>query len=149
MDFALGPILIAAMSVGVIFGLLLTALLLRSACDLCSVEPPPSYLRCIVVTIILTAISVPISMGASIAAAVVVTALRFSAGNVPFVATLFALPVVAVISTLIFVVAFRVRVLKGSAIWLVNTLINSVVYAVMLLLLFGGWTLVDGVRRLI
>jgi hypothetical protein len=133
---------------GGFLGLLLAALLLRSACDLCLVEPPPGYPRCLLITLLLVLIAVPLGIGASFMAAMIAAAVRISSSNAPLVAMLLALPASAVICTLVFLAAFRVGPLKAAAIWLVNTLLNGLVATVLLLLLMGGWVTVEAVRRL-
>ncbi len=131
-----------------IVGILLGALLLRSACDLCLVEPAPSYLRCLLLTIVLAPVGVLIGYGANWAASRLTGQLGVAPDNGPFIAVLLALPLLAICCVAIYIFALRVRPAKAATIWLVNTLISSVVTAVLVMLIVGGWTTVDSVRRL-
>ena len=125
-------------------GLLLAGVLLKAACDLCSVEPPPHLVRCLVIALVLVAIGAPLGYGAHLLG----KSLGPSENLAVLVAVVLFLPFFAIISTLIFVPSLRVRPLKGAKIWLVQTLINAVVGAVVVMLVIGGWTTVDSIRRL-
>jgi len=130
------------------FGILLGALLLRSACDLCTVEPAPSYWRCLALTIALGLIGVPMAYGVWWAGTRITGQLGVAPDNGPFLAAILALPLLAIVCILLYIAALRVRPGKAATIWLVKTLITSVVGAVLAMLVVGGWTIVDGVRRL-
>jgi hypothetical protein len=144
MNLGLGPLGTEAVGAGIVIGLFLGALLLRSACDLCQVEPPPKYLRCLALTIVLALIG----FGAKWAASRLTGELGVAPDNAPFIAVLLALPILAIVSVFIFIAALRVRPAKAATVWVVNTLISSVVAAVLVMLVVGGWTTVDSVRRL-
>src|SRR5690349_21379269 len=102
-DFGLGTGgLIGVSVVGGVLGLLLSALLLRSACDLGGLDPAPSYLRCLVVALITGLLNAPIGFGIG----VVVQALHLSETAAAVVGVLVALPATAAISTLVYLVAF-------------------------------------------
>jgi hypothetical protein len=148
MNLAIGPLGTEAVGAGIVIGLFLGALLLRSACDLCQIDPPPKYLRCLVLTIVLALIGAPIGFGAKWAATRLTGELGVAPDNAPFIAVLLALPLLAIVSVFIYIAALRVRPTKAATVWLVNTLISSVVAAVLVMLVVGGWTTVDSVRRL-
>src|SRR5262245_34717077 len=114
-------------------GLALAGLLLKAACDLCSVEPPPHLVRCLVIAIVLAAIGAPLGYGAYLLGKTLGPSDTLAA----LVAVLLFVPVFAVISTLIFMPSLRVRPLKGAKIWLVQTLINAVVGGVVVMLVIG------------
>lgn len=122
----------------------LCGLLLKAACDLCSVEPSPHLVRCLVIALILTAIAAPLAY----AAYWIGKSIGSSESAIAVVAALVFLPAFALISTAIFIPSLRVRPLKGVRIWLVHTSINAVVGAVVGMLIVGGWTTVDSIRRL-
>lgn len=128
-----GPILI------VLFGFLL-----KAACDLCSVEPSPHIVRCLVVALIMTAIGVPLGYAAYWLA----KSAGLTESSLAVAAIVIFLVAFAIISTLLFIPALGVRPIKGARIWLVHTLINSVVVAVGAMLVIGGWTTIDSIRRL-
>ena len=144
----LGTSAIVLLVIAAPLGLLLAALLLRSACDLCSVEPSPPYLRCVILTLVVLAAGAPLVWCSRYAATTLGASLAFGDDLIVIVTLAVFLPVYALLSTLIFVPSFRVRPVTGVKIWLVNTLITSVVAAVVGLIFVGGWTTVDGIRRL-
>jgi len=148
MNLGLGPLGAEAGGAGAVAGLLLGALLLRSACDLCLVEPPPRYLRCLLLTIVLALVGTPIGYGAKWASTRLTGELGLAPDNAPFLAVVLVLPILAIVCVLLYIAALRVRVAKAATIWVVNTLISSVVAAVLVMLVIGGWTTVDSVRRL-
>lgn len=124
--------------------ILLFGLLLKAACDLCSVEPPPHLVRCLVIALVLAAVAAPLGY-----AAYWVGSLAGSSDTaIVLISLLVFLPLCAAISTAIFIPSLRVRPLKGARIWLIHTLINLVVGAVLGMLIVGGWTTVDSIRRL-
>jgi hypothetical protein len=148
MNLGLGPIATEAIGAAIVGAVLLGALLLRSACDLCSIEPPPKYLRCLALTLVLALIGAPIGYGAKWAASRLTGELGIAPDNAPFIAVVLALPILAIVCVLLYVPALRVRPMKAASIWVVNTLISSVVSAVLVMLVIGGWATVDSVRRL-
>src|SRR5579862_2315989 len=107
-----------------VLGVLLGALLLRSACDLCQVEPAPSYWRCLMLTIFLAIIGVPIAYGVAWAGGKMTSGLGVAPDNAPFLAAILALPLLAIACILVYITALRVRPGKAATIWLVNTLIS-------------------------
>ena len=142
MDLGTNGILILA--IGVPIAVLLAGVLLKAACDLCSVEPPPHLVRCLVLGVVLAGIAAPLGYGAMLAG----KSLGSSDQAAAVIAVAAFLPVFAAISILVFVVSLSVRPLKGARIWLVQTMVNLVVAAVGLMLVVGGWTTVESLRRL-
>lgn len=148
-DFGLSPTgLIGVSVVGGILGVLLSGLLLRSACDLSGVDPAPSYLRCLVVALILGMINGALGYGIGLAAHAVTSALHFSDTAGAVLGVLADIPVSAAVSTMTFIIAFRLHITKALLVWLVYTLISLLVGAVIFMLLLGGATTVGAVRRL-
>ncbi len=148
MNLGFGTLGIETLVAIAIVGILLGALLLRSACDLCLVEPAPSYLRCLLLTAVLAPVVALIGYGANWAASRLTGQLGVAPDNAPFIAVLLAIPVLAIVCVVVYIFALRVQPTKAATIWLVNTLISSVVTAVLVMLVVGGWTTVDSVRRL-
>lgn len=142
MSFGTSEILLLLVGGPLLF--LIFGSLLKAACDLCSVEPPPHLVRCLVIALVLAAIVAPLGYVAYL----IGKAIGSSETIIVLVSLLVFLPLCAAISTAIFIPSLRVRPLKGARIWLVHTLINMVVGAVLGMLIIGGWTTVDSIRRL-
>ena len=144
----LGILEIVTLVLGIPLGLLLAALLLKAACDVCSVEPPVHYFRCLIIVIVLQVLTAPLAFGLYYAGKHLPGALGVSETSAFVLGLLAFLPVSAVVSTIAYVLALRVGPLKGAKVWLVQNLINAVVTAVGVLLVIGCWTTVDSIRRL-
>jgi hypothetical protein len=145
LDLGLGTgALVAVSAVGGVLGLLLSALLLRSACDLWGLDPAPSYLRCLAVTLITDLVNAPIGYGIAVG----VQALHISDTATAVIAILVAVPAAAAIDTVVFLVAFRLRFAQAFMIWLIYSLFSLLVGAVIFMLLLGGATTVGAARRL-
>lgn len=133
---------------------LLKALTLRCACDLWSVDPSPGYLRCLLVTTILWPFLLAAMAGAVVGAMFLTAAFKPSPDNVVLLSVIFVscmfLPVSAVISIVTFVLAFRanrVGIVKGSVVWLLDTLLYGLICAVLALLVVGSITVIQSVTQ--
>ncbi len=140
----LGSTELLLIAVGSPILIVLFGFLLKAACDLCSVEPAPHIIRCLVVALIMTAIGAPLAYAAYWLA----KSAGLTESSLAVVAIALFLLAFAIISTLLFIPALGVRPVKGVRIWLVHTLINTVVVAVGAMLVVGGWTTIDSIRRL-
>src|SRR5947209_20428481 len=112
MDFDLGlgvAGLVGVSLVGGLLGLLLSALLLRSACDLCGVDPAPSYWRCIVTALVLAVLTAPLGYGVSLGVGAFASALHLSETAAVILAVLADVPLTGAVSTLVIFIACRVR----------------------------------------
>jgi hypothetical protein len=147
MDLHLGLGSGAETAIAIVSGvltLLLMGLLLRSACDLAGLDPSPHYVRCLIVSLILTLLSGSAAYG-------VFTAIGgLNLGDPAAVAAnvLVDVPVFAAVGTVICLIAFRLRFGRAFLIWLLYTLLDLLVGAVIFLLLMGGATTVGAARRL-
>jgi hypothetical protein len=132
---------------GGLLGLLLATLLFRSACDLVSVEPP-GWLKSAGIVLLTTALNAPINFGINLAVAALGRAMNLSPGWSLLLAIVMALPLNVLLAAVLYMFLLRVRFLKGALIWVLQTLMGSLVGGVGTLLVIGVWTIVDGVRRL-
>ncbi len=149
MNLGIGQVGVESWVPGILIGLFLAALLLRSACDLCQVEPSPGYWRCFALAVVLAPIGFGVSFGAEWAAGRVLTQLGYATADPTVLVVLLSLLVMAIVSVVIFVPVLRVRASKAALIWLLDTLLSGMVLAIMTLLMIGGWTIVGSIRRLV
>ena len=121
----------------------LAVLLFRSACDLCSVEPP-GWLKCLVIVVIValigSAIAFPMRFG--------VAALNDSSTWVAAaLAVALSLPIQAVLIPLLYKFVLRTRFVTALLIWGIQLLLSTLVLTLLLLLVAGGFTIVEGIDR--
>jgi hypothetical protein len=161
---------IAACLIGALLGFLLTVVLFRASCDLCSVEPPRFLKSCLVVLLI-QLVSAPIVGGVAFGFAYLGSALRQTGitvslvgipgihrladtvhlPNVSFLilSTLTSIGLIALVSGVLYIPLLRTRYLKGATISLIQSLLERLVSAVLLLVTVGGIVIVQGIIRLI
>ncbi|HLW65814.1 MAG TPA: hypothetical protein VKS79_10880 [Gemmataceae bacterium] len=140
--------LILAIAVASVVALLLEALILRAACYLASVDPP-SYLKAILLILINGAVAGPAGYGIGLVVGLLGVSSRVPAEGILLTAGVLGLVVGAIIATVIYTVALRVRIHKGLLVWFFETCVRTLVVAVFGLFAIGVWTIVDGIRRVI
>lgn len=139
---------IAGSGFGLVMGLLIAGLLLRSACDLCGVDPSPSYLRCLVVALIQMLLNAALGFGMGYGVEAVATAIRLPDELAVIVGIGLTLLPSALLSTLINLIAFRAGFIRSFFIWLVDLLLNLLVMAIIVLILLGVAAMIGGIDRL-
>jgi hypothetical protein len=140
--------LILAITLGSVIGLLLEALILRAACYLASVDPP-SYLKAILLILINGALATPVGYGLGLLAGLLGGSSRMPAEGVLLLAGALGLIAGALVATVIYTIALRVRLHKGLLVWFFESCVHTLVVAVFGLFAIGVWKIVDGIRRVI
>ena len=130
-------------------GPFLAGFILRSACDLVGVDPSPSYRRCVLVAVLLALVGGPVIAGVALGHKALSIAMQLPDAFAIAAAILVGVALSAIVCTVTYVLAFRVRLLKGASVWLVDSLMRSLLGGVAALLIVGIWTTVEAVRRLI
>jgi len=151
MNFDYALIWLPLLALAALLTPLLAALILRSACDLCGANPPPSYWRCLAVVVLLTAILTPLGLGAGFISGLLSTGMESQNVGGVLLITLVNLGFIAatvVITIATYMFALRLRFLKSLAVGLVNGLVSLLAYSVIGLIIVGSWTTVDAIRRL-
>lgn len=148
MPFDFSPAGWVGASVGGVIGLFLAALLLRSACDLCGVDPAPRYLRCLVVALVVGLIHAAIGYGLGRGMLAFASLLHLSDTAAAVLAVLADVPVSAAVSTVAFMIGLRLRFTKALLVWLIYTLLSLLIGAVIFMLALGGMTTIDAFGRL-
>jgi hypothetical protein len=141
-------ILLIAGVIGVPLGLLIAAFFLRSACDLCEVSAP-RWGKALLIVVLLGIVGAGVGGGLTLAAAAVTGRLATPSWVTQTIATGASLFAQCLISATLYIPLLRVRFRTGIAIWLWQLLMSTVLWGLTVLLLIGGWTLVDGVRKLV
>src|SRR5262245_39195087 len=123
-DIRLDGASIVGLVIGVVFGLLIGGWIVRAACDLSSVDPP-SFLKAILLYLIYSVLAGGAGFAIVTVAGGMINSLKGDAESVKLVST--AVVIVGIvayllagclIATALYVLALRVRVLKGARIWL-------------------------------
>lgn len=139
-----GTTLIVGAIIGIPLGLLAAVVLFRSACDLCSIEPP-GWLRCLFIVVVVGVIGSAIGFLGELAVAAVSSA---SVVAVHVVAALASLPMQAALGALLYKFLLDVSFLKALLIWVIQALLSILIAGVVVLLLIGALTLVESVVRI-
>ena len=134
--------------VGGLLGLALATLLFRSACDLTSIEPP-GWLKSSGIVLLTTALNVPIEIGVYWTVSALGRAVNVSAEWSLVLAIVAALPFNILSASVIYMFLIRVRFFKGALIWILQSLMGTLVSLIGVLLVIGVWTIADSVRRLL
>lgn len=141
-------LVIVAAVASVPIALIVSGLLLKAACDLCSVEPAPHFLKCLLVAVVLQVLCLPLAVGIWFLGKYLGPTLNVTEAAGFTMALFTFLPAVAIVSIVTYILALRIGPLKSIKVWVINTLINAVVTAVAGLLIIGCWTSVESIRRL-
>jgi hypothetical protein len=128
--------------------LLLNGVILRAACDLCSV-PPPGILKAVGLVVILTLLSIPASDGVAYLINKWGTTTRMAPEGQQLFAITLSLVAGCLLTTLTYTIALRVQVWRAARIWFFQTCVTALVLAVIGLTVMGSWTIVEGIRRVV
>jgi len=143
-----GQALILTLAISALVWLGLQVLLFRSACDLCSVEPP-GWLRAAVVVLIVSGFGFLLAAGMAFLIGLVGSSWGASKMVLMSMGALLSLPVQAVLAALLYKPLLHVALLKGMLIWALQRLLSVLLEAVFALVIVGGATLVEGIRRVL
>jgi hypothetical protein len=146
-DFLTNMTLLVVAILAVPIGYFIGVLLFRAACDLCSVEPP-GWLKSFLVVLVIGLICAPIAYGIGYGFSVVGETFHFSAIPVRVFATFACIPPCALVAGILYIPLLRIGYLKGTAIYTIQSLLGTLVMAVVGLFLLGSITLVQGIVRL-
>src|SRR5262245_1277010 len=128
-------------------GFLLSVVLFRAACDLCKVEPPRFLKSCLVV-LLLAVVNVPIAVGILFGVRLIGEGLHFNTLTVYLLASLVCIPLLALVEGVLYIPLLRVGFVKGATISVIRGLLGLLVTSVLVLLIVGGITIVQGIHRL-
>jgi hypothetical protein len=140
------PFLLTA-AVVVLGAWVLSAVILRAACDLCSVEPP-GILKAMLLVLLNSVLTSPIGYGIGLLTGRIANS-RLGAEGVLIPAIALNLLLSGLIVTIIYMIALRVHLLKAALIWFFQTCVNTLVAAVIIFIAIGAWTIVEGIIRVI
>jgi len=140
------PFLIVLL-VAIPLGFLLSVVLFRAACDLCTVEPP-GFLKSCLVILLLSVVNVPVAFGVLYGFRVLGQGLHLTELTGYLLASVACIPLLALLEGVLYMPLLRVRFLKGATISVIRGLLGLLVTSVLVLLVVGGMTIVQGVYRL-
>jgi hypothetical protein len=133
--------------VSIPLGFLLSVVLFRAACDLCTVEPP-GFLKSCLVILLLSVVNVPVAFGVLFGFRMLGQELHLTELTVYLLASVACIPLLALLEGVLYMPLLRVRFLKGATISVIRGLLGLLVTSVLVLLVVGGMTIVQGVYRL-
>ena len=145
---AQGPVLVVGAIIGLPLGLLLAALIFRSACDLCSVEPP-GWWKCVGIVVAVGLLGSAIGFLIGLVAGAVGRSAGTSDLALQVIASMIGLGFQTVLAAVIYKPLLHVGFLKALLISVIQMLLTVLVMGVMVLLFIGGFTLLEGIFRLI
>jgi hypothetical protein len=140
------PFLIV-MVLAVPLGFLVSVVLFRAACDLCTVEPP-GFLKSCLLVLLLGVVNVPVAFGLLYGFRLLGEGLHLTAFTVYSLASVACIPLLALVEGVLYIPLLRVRFLKGATISVIRGLLGLLVTSVLILLIVGGITIVQGINRL-
>jgi hypothetical protein len=143
-----GSSLVVAVGACALVWLGLQVLLFRSACDLCSVEPP-SWPRALVIVVIVSLLGVLMAGGFALLVGMVGRSSGASKLVPEIAGAVFSLPVQALLAAILYKPLLHVGLFRGLLIWVLQRMLSVLIEAVLLLLAVGGATLVEGFRRIL
>lgn len=126
---------------------LLSVVLFRAACDLCTVEPP-GFLKSCAVVILVGLVCAPVAAAVGFGCGLLGEKLHQPPLTMQVVAAFACVPPCALVVGALYIPLLRVRFLKGTTIYVIQWLLGSLVGLVFILLTVGVITIVQGVYRL-
>ena len=139
-------VLICASLAAIPLGLFLAVLLFRSACDLCSIEPP-GWLKSVGIVVLLGVLTAPLGYGMMLAVSALGRTSGMSDVSIQIVGWLVSLPFQALVAGLLYRFLIPVKYFLGTLIWGIQALLSVLVMVVLGLFVVGCFTIVEGVLR--
>jgi hypothetical protein len=143
-----GAALVAAVTISALVGLFLQVLLFRSACDLCSIEPP-GWPKSLAIVIGVGIVCGLIAGGIVLLGAAAGRSAGATGATVPGVSLVASLPIQAALAALAYMLILRVRFVTGMLVWLIQSVLMVLISAVLLLLLMGGAVVLEAFQRVL
>lgn len=144
----LGEVHWATLAVATVIGVGLATLLLRSACDLIGMDPAPSWLRSLLVVVVLIVVEVPILYGLHRLALVSAPHLGIAATQAWMLTEALNALALLVVGPWVLIPFLPTRLGRAYRIMAVFLLLCALVGSVLVLLIVGMGTLVGAVSRL-
>lgn len=140
-------LLLIGAGVGGLLALVWATLVLRWSCDLAEV-PAPGFGKALLIVLLVGVIIGLGVFGLLIGLTAVGSVTRWSQGTIAGLVFVLSVGLISILSIPLFVPLLRARFGKAAAVWMWQALMHGIVGAVLLLLLVGGATVVQGVGRL-